>query len=539
MDLKKSIFRYIIGAVFAVFCALSLFATLETAGVLEMFGWTRAGLIVGVAVYLSFTVAVFLAVRTISGEIRRHIRDRKKAELVCSIVFPVLALLGAVVSLVYYLLYHGPLMLRDDTFYRAALVLEGSSVPFSVHGASFLYTWLLHGMLLLFGNTPFAGVVLQIALFFICLLFLYIGMRSYVGGLPAAASTALFGLFPVSMEYIFSLTPDLFYLALYLLGFCMAGGIAGRLSKSDGGSPGIYVLSGFVGLYIGFLLYLDLHGVTVYFFLTALLFGDREKVRAAFRINGLALVGGIGGFFLCVAVIFLTGKMGFSLYLTEIVAFYAEEFGILTENILPVLGLPDRGLIAPGLLISLAFFGVPAFFLWRNHLGSPGILTLLSAYGLTFLGLSKLQHGEITVILGWCISAGFGIYGALRTRERKKMPEKADPGNSLENAAQKDETDRERVSKPKKDGNIKKEEMPATMDIRIKEEEKKALEAKLSEKREGKKEEQEKPAPGKPLHNPLPVPKKKSRPQADFDHPVREADMKFDVEVTDHDDFDL
>ena len=53
-----------------------------------------------------------------------------------------------------------------------------------------------------------------------------------------------------------------------------------------------------------------------------------------------------------------------------------------------------------------------------------------------------------------------------------------------------------------------------------------------------RKKEQEKPAPGEPLHNPLPVPKKKSRPQADFGYKVTDARMKFDLDVADGDDFD-
>lgn len=52
------------------------------------------------------------------------------------------------------------------------------------------------------------------------------------------------------------------------------------------------------------------------------------------------------------------------------------------------------------------------------------------------------------------------------------------------------------------------------------------------------KTEQEKPAPGEPLHNPLPVPKKKSRPQADFGYQVAEEKMRFDLDVSDEDDFD-
>ena len=58
MDLKKSIFSYIVLAAFAPLCCLSVVSALERAGVREMLGLPLAGMVGGVCVYLLFTAAV-------------------------------------------------------------------------------------------------------------------------------------------------------------------------------------------------------------------------------------------------------------------------------------------------------------------------------------------------------------------------------------------------------------------------------------------------------------------------------------------------
>lgn len=593
MDWKKGIFGYMVWAVFAVLCGVVLFATFQSAGFQEMFGLTEAMLIACVAGYLLLCTALFFALRRISMEIGAHIRDKEKAKAVSGVVLSVLVILGVVVYLVWYLFAHAPLLLEDDTFYRAALVQQGGGIPFFVHGASYLYTGLLHGMLLLFGNTPFAGVVLQIALFFICLVLLSIGMQSCAGALPAAVSVILFGFFPVSLTYVFSLTPELFYLALYLLGFCMIGTLGRKVLEDKTFSPVCYVLAALAGVFVGFLIWLDICGALLYLFSGALLFADRGKRKRALLANGILLLGGVCGFFLSVLTIFLTGKMDFAQYLTEFVAFHFGKTGILTENILRGLlsmcSLPGGSLPVAVLAVTFAFFIVPAFFLWKKDKNGAFLLQLFFLYGFLFFGVSGLA-GEMTLVLGWSMLAGLGIYGILRAREQGVLKAEATEKTKKEKTAKKtvkaDSTEKVRsAGEPKKTEalNGKKEAEPAkeqptekvrsageskkTESVNGKKEAEPVKEQPETMKKEGKsmkektekqvsgkgpeaeketaskeaaeKKEQEKPAPGKPLHNPLPLPKKKNRGQADFDHSVREADMKFDLDVADDDDFDL
>lgn len=446
MNLRKTVFSYIILGLFIFFSAFSVSCALEDAGFSQMFGWPFPVLAGIACLYLLLTAAVYAACRTLIREIGKSITDKKRAERVFQVVFPVLVILGIAVYLIFYLMYHIPIALHNDTFYSMALVKEGNDVTRSVYGLSGLYVRLLHGMLLIFGNTPFAGVVLQIVLFFICLILLYAGMRAYAGAFPAAVSLALFGFSPVSMKYVFSLTPELFYLVLYLSVFYLTGVLHHKFFRQSAVFSGLYMLIFPLGVYEGFLCASN-------FFM-----GADQRAGAGSTV-------------------------------------------FHPENILQVFHMPDYPCIAFLLLISLAFFVVPAFFVQKRGQNSAFILNLFLLYGFCFLRAEGLS-GNPAAVLGWCMLAGSGICGLIGLSE-KAAEERCMETNKEENP---DVTDEEKE---------------------------------ITEKETTENQEQKKPAPGEPLHNPLPVPKKKSRPQADFGFEVKEEDMKFDVEVSEDDDFEL
>lgn len=510
MNLKKSIFSYIVWAIFAPLCCLEIVFALNAAGITEVLGWPLAVVNGGVCVYLLFLTAVFFALRTLLGEAAGLIKNRRKAEIALSVVLPVLILIGAAAYLVLYLVCRTPLTLEDDSFYRQAVVSAGNSVPFSVHGTLWLYPSLLHMMLLVFGNTPFAGVVLQIVLFFICLLFLYIGMQAFAGTVPAAVSMAAFAFLPVSLQYVFSLTPELFFLTLYLAGFCLAGTLCRKFRQCET-SPALDIWALLLGIYIGFLIYLDLYSLSLYFFLAVLYSVDRKKRKQAFVTNLLAVLGGAAGFLLSVTAAFMLGNMTFSGYLEELLAFYTRDVGFEIELLESALLLPDVTFPGILLLISPAFFIIPGFFVWKRAQNSAFLLNLFLAYGLSVSSVFRFD-AQMILTLAWCILAGLGIYGVIRRSE----PEEE---SMMVKETEKDEMTKESGEKEMaKEGDkiSEREETPAE-----------------------KKQEQDSPAPGKPLHNPLPVPKKKKHSAADFGYAVKEEDMKFDVEVREDDDFDL
>ncbi len=599
MDLKKSIFSYIVLAAFAPLCCLSVVSALERAGVREMLGLPLAGMVGGVCVYLLFTAAVFLAFRTICTEIGRHLQNSRKAEAVLKNVLPVIVLIGVAAYLAFYLTYHTPLTLEGNSFYGQALVSDRKSVSFAVHGASWIYTHLLHVMLLVFGNTPFAGVILQIVLFFVCLLLLYIGMEAFTGMIPAVFSMAAFGFLPVSLQYVFALTPGLFFLALYLIGFALAGALYKKIIRPENSLPEGYTghkssarsiltaVSVFLlGLYIGFLVYLDIYGVSLYLFLAVLFSAGRNKIKRAAVWYFTAGFGGICGFFLSVMAVCLTEKMAVPAYLQELFSLYAADLRLEADIPLFMSFLPDVSIGGSMLLISLAFCMIPAFFLWKRSQGSAFIVNLFLVCGLSGFSVFCLDAQMITTF-AWSILAGLGVYGVVRLAEEaavENAQEESSRGAGGSGGSEKKSADTEknsgsgkkaeknvndRVRKEEKtvsekdDKNVtKRDTLPETAEdqMQVREEiperaeDQMQVREKIPERaedhkqlnkeilkhpdRKQRKKEQEKPAPGEPLHNPLPVPKKKNRPQADFGYQVTDARMKFDLDVADEDDFD-
>lgn len=595
MKLKKSIFSYIVWAALVPLCCLSVVFTLERAGIGEMLGIPLIGIVCGACVYLLLTAAVFLALRTICAEIGRHIPDTQKAEAVLSVIMPVTVLVGVVVYLVLYLIYHTPLTLEEDRFYSQALVSDGKGVPFAVHGASWLYTCLLRVMMLVFGNTPFAGVVLQIVLFFICLLLLYVGMQAFTGTIPAAFSMALFGFLPTSFQHVFSLTPELFYLAFYLLGFSLTGALYKKYGQREtssqmpsperraeqGGSlqSVLSVVSVFLlGIYIGFLVYLDIYGISLYLFLAVLFSAGKGRIKQAAVSYFTAVFGGICGFLLPVMAVCQVEKTTAAVYLRELYSLYVSGMRFEAELSRFFSFLPDVSTGGSILLISLAFCMIPAFFLWKKSQGSAFIVNLFLVCGLSGFSVFLLD-GQMITAFAWIMLAGLGVYGVVRagdepdeesaaeraedTRDAEDSEHAEDAGNSRKRAGKKKDNE----SRKKKTGSKPEREekaMPENTDAEGKavSERAKAEEKAVSERAKDKvqikenkgtgtttaaktvketgteKKEQEKPAPGEPLHNPLPVPKKKSRLQADFGYQVAEDKMKFDLDVSDEDDFD-
>ena len=538
MNLKKSVFSYIIWAVFAVLCCLGIVLTLNAAGITEMFGWSYGAITGAACGYLVLTVAVFFALRMICTEIGEHISDQEQLERIASIVLPAAVLIGIVIYLVLYMLYHIPLTLEDDSFYRQAVVSAGTSVPFTVHGASFLYPHLLHVMFLIFGNTPFAGVVLQIILFFVCLLFLYIGMQAFAGAIPAAVSMVALGFLPVSMQFVFSLTPEFFYLVFYLSGFCLTGTLFRKFKERDSASAGLYLLAFCSGLYIGFLVYLDLYSISLFLFSAVFYSLDSQKIKRALGINLTVLFGGGAGFILSVLLAVQMGKMGFLAYLKELLALYTRNIRFERETLETALLLPDATLIGSLLTVSFAFFVVPAFFIWKRYQNSAFILNLILVYALTAFHVFSM-NAQMIVTFSWGILAGLGFYGVVR------LPEVRDEEDEPEEEMSGDEKSSEKTENVLIKKDTAKEE-PEEKNVALKKEkksEKKTVNEDLinmdTETKTAENKEQKKTAPGQPLHNPLPVPKRKSRSQVDFGYQVKEADMKFDVEVPDDDDFDV
>ena len=172
-------------------------------------------------------------------------------------------------------------------------------------------------------------------------------------------------------------------------------------------------------------------------------------------------------------------------------------------------------------------------------------MNLFLVYGLAGISVFCLDM-QMVVTFAWSILAGAGVYGVVRTAEEEMMEEavtKEDNGDEKESGTSEEveigEEEKTGDLKMKTGKKAKKNVQSEKKKSSVKQSERISKDSEIPVKTSSEnKKEQEKPAPGEPLHNPLPVPKRKIRPQVDFGYQVKETEMKFDLDVTDQDDFD-
>ena len=406
-------------------------------------------------------------------------------------------ILGSVALICYYLLHHMPITLDNELYYRQAVV-TGQSTGFVIHGMSSLYVNVLHVLFLLFGNNPFAGIVLQLVLYFLLLTLIYFVCLRLCGAIPACAALTFVAILyiPTFWEEIFSLTPELLYLCMYFLGMWFITGIIKRLSNtSDGGfKQGFWMY--LVGIYIGYLIYLDLFSVTLLFFLFGLFCMEKVTVQTALVTNVITFIGLLNGVFFVLLYLFLTKGIEPLTYLISLCGLYFESFKMMMPSIMPL----QKGYSAVVMLFML--FGlVPGYSIWKKDCITTWIACFASLLAMQFFAINRLEYNIIVTVFV-SIMGGIGLYCYVVSNEIASsyafIPEETEIPNIEEC-----------------------QEAP-TDSLPVQETEKAAS-----------------PLPGQPLHNPLPVPKKHEKKSYDFPYETKDHQMEFDHDVDEQDDFDF
>ena len=111
-------------------------------------------------------------------------------------------------------------------FTTAMLTEENTGIVWMAHGASYVFTVLLRGMCMLFGNIDMAVVLLQVILQLIAVAYAYFAVRNLLGRLAAFVTVIAMAVIPVftdklsnqtaEMVLLCSVTVVLFYLSLLI-----------------------------------------------------------------------------------------------------------------------------------------------------------------------------------------------------------------------------------------------------------------------------------------------------------------------------------
>jgi len=421
MNPRKNVLSYIIWLVFSVYMLLIMTAysfSLVNNSVYSVYitqTYQKALLFLGVVAV--FTL-VFVVVHLLSVTIKEHLVFDKSTVDILSIVAPIFILLGIVALMAYFLVHNMPITLTNEIYYKQAIV-NGKETGFVVHGMSYLYINVLRTLFLIFGNNPFAGIVMQIILFFALNVLVYITCMRVCGVLPACISMALIGLVQIQtfLGEVFSLTPELMYLCLYFLGLLLISGVIKGVSedKFQGflGGLAIYLL----GIYIGYLIYLDIFSLTLLFFAFGMVAMKQIPKKVSVLGNVVLFLGTINGIAIALLVLYIQEAVFPTTYLISLWELYFASAKFLSIGFISAKNI---GIVF--LFLFFLFGCIPGYVIQIYDRYTTWIVCFLALILCQMFSVNRLEYQSILIVFA-CILSGLGLYGYVKTDEETDTEE--------------------------------------------------------------------------------------------------------------------
>lgn len=387
-----------------------------------------------------------------------------------------------------------------NAYLEAAYVTAGSSVPQVVHGATYLYLWLLHVLFLVFGNHVAVALILQIVLQLLGVFVWYFVVRRLAGVLSGMVSFAFLMLSPYMVGICAEVSPAFLLFLFYSI---VLGCVAGCLKAPR--NPVWVVLTGLVA---GIVIYLDIFGATLLLFIISILTRNREKSKFFWHSKGAvilcAALGTVAGFFLTIGVDALASGKFFGNVLWAWYRLYQPAFSMAAVES-TVLGNSIWGFVDVFLLLGGMAAGCFSF--WcskKNTRQGVWIALAVTLTGLLVWQMEKANAGsEAYLYIVFTVLAGVGIEAVfVKEKAAEVLPEVQ---TTVDEATAVTET-----------------EVVAEAAEPVSET---ASELKLQSKIQF-------------LENPLPVPKKHMPKTLDY-RLQGEDDDQFDLDVSEEDDFDI
>lgn len=420
-------------------------------------------------------------------------------------------------------------------YFDMAVVSSGSSVEPMAYGSAYLYVACLSFLLSFLGNKTAAAIGFQVFLQIVGLVLAYGLTRRLAGRLPACAVLLYLSCSPAYLEMIKNLGPEAFFFDLYLICMLtMVGFVKSYCIRSSGKTV---ILSGAVGagILVGILGYLDLAAVTVLIVAMVAAVGkkcrsDGEEPTGYSGIMNASVIAAVvaacvAGFILAVAVFSVCKRTDFWSEIETWVMLHV--WNTRTSGFQPLYPY-SLDMLLFGVLTVLASFLVFEFFRSGREQNYMLWILLCIVAAPTPLAVLGVQPFGVMSMYIWGVLAGVGLQNCVfggRTGIMKSMIEE------INQAAEEDE----RTSEPE----------IAAIEVSGNAEENTGTDEVLTDEVMDEETEPQQESPGKPipkkryLDNPLPLPKKHVRRQMDYQYAVEEKDMKYDVEISEDDDFDI
>lgn len=519
MTYRKTWFSYVLWVVYTMLCAIFLvFAGNYVCESYLPAGLGHLGLPDGAVriagfLMLPVTAAVYWILRGISGRIgKKHAGKAKKTRIWEAIAVCAVLALGISLRVMRALEY---IQLQETAgsgmqayvngidYYNMAMVTEEGTAKPPVYGAACLYVACLSWVLSFLGNRVASAILFQVFLQAAGLVLSYAVARKTAGRIPACMALVYLACSPGCLEMLRNLGPECFFFVLYMLGMLAAAGFVkgyceNRFKKvqAAAGAAGVGILAGILG-------YLDPTAFTILPVMAAAAMGEKRRPEGMPVNNPPAVSAAVTVMALLFCAVGFLGTAGGFSYGRGIA--YGVEIGnwadlhignTQTSGFMPLypysLDMPLFGILA-----VLAAFLVFEFFRGGSRQNYMLWILLCIIAAPTPMAVLGVQPFGILSMYTWGVLAGLGLQNCLF----------GGGAGCMEAAAGENRGDAKEAAPQEEAGIRQTEELTGT----------------------------------KPryLENPLPLPKKHTRRQMDYQYSVEEANMKFDVEVKDDDDFDI
>lgn len=531
------------------------------------------GILIGIGLLIiPVTIGLYWVIRGIARQIRRKCAW-KKSVIICFECITVLLIMAAGIVLRIdgaeydiYMAENGLLSYYGRTqgmqYYDMAVVTAESSVSsFAVLGLRELYVLCLSIALSFLGNKIASAIIMQVFLQIIGMILVYAVTRKIAGRIPACTALLYLACSPCCIGMIACIDPEWLFFDLYMLGMLFAVGFVKSYCANGLRRPVAVIGAAVLGAAIGLLAYLHPVALTILIVMAAVVIGrkQRQEDKPLYYSAGVSAV--------IIAVTFLASIAS---WLGVTAAVYYEkgtdafkiieqcirQLSFLQYDIVPSAEYPyhlDIYLIG----VSVVFAAFLIFEFLREGKEQNYTLWLLICILAAPTPLSALGQtgGEyffgILSLYVWAVLAGLGLQNCIfggRAKVMQAVIEEINSSAEIEKPEQSDELKiTEESEEPNGSGLLDKPEEPEQIDeakdkkMEVETIEDEIIEGEIKEDEiiEDKIEESE--STGKPRYfeNPLPLPKKHVKREMDYQYPVDEKDMKYDIEVSENDDFDI
>lgn len=391
-------------------------------------------------------------------------------------------------------------------FHMAAVTQDDAAIPWMPHGATYLFTVMLRGMCLMFGNIEMSLILLQVLLQFAAAVLLYFAVRRLLGRLAAFITAAGITFLPVFADSTRNQTAELLLLLVTAAALSALSGLL-RLTAKAGMKRFVWkALFLLYGVLMAGCIYLDAIGVVLLLVSIAavLLVTDSEPTeesgRKALMRNRIIqiLFIGIGAVLGAAGICLLRADY---MHMTEIEPFW-EYCNIYIENFRETAGFTAfiQSIKVPYNVpvFLLAAFGITGFWFVRRDKFCITALYFAGTCLLRFVPHDGISYHD-TANLGILLLAALALQTMADYREQRAAERDAKTANAKTANAEADNA---------------------------------VADGKTAD--EGPEEDKAKP---RLLENPLPLPKKHVPKTMDYRIEVKDSD--YDIAVDDTDDYDI